>query len=111
MVTQLHRRPGTRGLLTGSAIVASFFISLCPCVLISAPPDHGVPVFRRMLLRPEQLPAELERVRKGALRHLALTDFDDLVPRAGDPTAPRRDPPRLVETRFRAALVGEALVG
>ena len=37
------------------------------------------PDVRRVLLRPEQLPAELERVRRGVLRQMPLTDFDALI--------------------------------
>jgi hypothetical protein len=53
----------------------------------------------------------MERVRQGVLRQLPLAEFDELVARATDAATVHRDPPRLVESRFRAVLDGEAFVG
>src|SRR5207249_1496711 len=85
------RSPG-RGVLAGSALLAGVVISLSPPLLVSAPPDEDPPAVRRVLLRPGQLPAELERVRRGALRQLTRAEFDDLLARA-TAAAAVRDPP------------------
>jgi hypothetical protein len=64
-----------------------------------------------VLLRTEQLTAEMERVRRGVLQQLPRSDFDELVGRAAAATAAQSDPPRLVETRYRAVLTGDSLAG
>lgn len=106
------RSPARR--LTAAAVAAAAALIVALSIPDIAAPavaagDDDPPPVRRILLRPEQLPAELERVRQGVLRQLPRAEFDDLVARAASATL--RDPPRLVETTYRAALSGEALVG
>ena len=48
---------------------------------------------------------------RGVLRQMPLTTFDELIARAAAADAALRDPPRLVETRYRAVLTGESLSG
>ncbi len=96
------------------AVGALVFISslLTPHSSLSfAGNDEGLPEIRRVLLRPEQLPAEMERVRRGVLRALPLTEFDGLLARAADAAAALREPPRLLQASYRATLTGESLTG
>jgi hypothetical protein len=71
--------------------------------------DELFPI-RRVLLRPAQLADELERVRRGVLLQMPRSEFEGLIRRA---SAVRRDqsPPVLVEARYQASLIGDALVG
>src|SRR4051794_13970130 len=50
----------------------------------AAEPDDGLPPFRRVLLSPDQLAVEMERVRRGVLRQLPCDEFEDLVRRAAE---------------------------
>jgi hypothetical protein len=83
---------------------------LCVSLLRAAAGDE-LPEIRRVMLRPEQLPAELERVRRGVLRQLPQAEFDDLLTRATAADAGVHEPPRLIEARYRAILAGDALTG
>src|SRR5581483_9697391 len=73
--------------------------------------DDDLPPVRRVLLRPEQLAAELERVQRGTLRQVPRGEFEDLLTRAAAAGADRRDPPRLAVARYKAQVVEDALVG
>jgi hypothetical protein len=73
--------------------------------------EAPMPAVRRLLLPPERVPREMERLRQGALRQLPREEFEGLVRRAAAADAARRDPPRLVEARYRGALADTALAG
>jgi hypothetical protein len=78
---------------------------------IRADVADDVPQIRRVLLQADRVAAELDKVKHGALRQLPRADFDDLLARATESVAARRDPPSLLETHYHASLSGEALVG
>ena len=65
---------------------------------------------RRLLITPDRLPEEMKRLRQAALVRLPRAEFEDLVRRAARGVA-ARNPPRLVEARYRAALTDLALAG
>lgn len=67
--------------------------------------------FRRVLISPERLPAELERVRNGTLLRLSREDFEQIVARAAQVSESQRNPSRLIETHYRASLLDNALIG
>jgi hypothetical protein len=69
------------------------------------------PSLRRILIPADRVPAELERVRQGVLVKLPRADFEARVRRAAQAHENRRNPPRLIEARYRATLVGNTLVG
>jgi hypothetical protein len=73
------------------------------------PPD--VPAIRRILLQPEQVQAELARVREGVLVQLSREGFEAKVSAARAASAARRIPPRLIEAQYSADLVETSLVG
>lgn len=66
---------------------------------------------RRVLIPAERVATELERVRQGVLVKLPRADFEARVQRAAQADENRRNPPRLIEARYRATLVDTALVG
>ncbi len=76
--------------------------------LVASADGLGDLAFHRVALRPDRLAVELERARLGVWRQLPLDQFDDLARRAATPPAER---PRLVETRYRARLDDESLMG
>jgi hypothetical protein len=73
------------------------------------PPD--VPAIRRILLQPEQVQAELARVREGVWVQLSREEFEAKVTAARAASAARRTPPRLIEAQYPADLVETSLVG
>ena len=94
----------------GRLLLAACCLLPAACYLAAAGSDD-LPELRRVLLRPDQLPAEMERVRRGVLRQLRRAEFDDLLARATAAADALRDPPRLAETHYRAELVDESLAG
>jgi hypothetical protein len=76
----------------------------------SQPVDDPVPL-RRVWLDPERVPNAMKQVRLGVLKQLPSTEFEALVRRAGLAAASHKEPPRLIEARYRATLVDSALVG
>jgi hypothetical protein len=99
--------------LTGAlAICCLVTLPLChPVTTARAAPDEELPPVRRVLLMPDQLATELRRVQRGVLRQLPRGEFEELLAQAVAAGLAQRDPPRLVETRYRAGLAGQALVG
>lgn len=88
-------------------------IGLHPSVGTGAEPDAApepLPL-RRVVVPPERLPAELERVRQGLLVQLPRAEFEERVARAARAVEAARTPPRLVEARYRATLTDAHLVG
>jgi hypothetical protein len=67
---------------------------------------------RRVLIPPERVPAELERVRQGILVQLPRKEFEARVRSAAQAGALRKQPPRLIQARYRATLQEDStLVG
>jgi hypothetical protein len=66
---------------------------------------------RRILISPERVPEILARVKKGILIQLPRQDFEEKVRRALRPFESAKNPPRLVEARYRATLMSTSLVG
>lgn len=66
---------------------------------------------RRVLLKPEQVAAELERAQKGVLALLPRAEFEAKVQQAALATELAGNPPRLVKTVYSAEVVDQALVG
>jgi hypothetical protein len=90
-----------------AALSLYHLVSLSPC---HGEEEEGMPMFRRLLLPPERLPEELQRVRDGVLVRLPIAEFDSLVERAAQ-AGRRKPPPRLLEARYHAALKEESLIG
>jgi hypothetical protein len=73
------------------------------------PPSDPLPL-RRVLIAPQDVPAQLERARKDILVQMPLEDFEAKVQQAARAGAvPQR--PRLVKARYWAELEGTTLVG
>lgn len=89
-------------------------ILFLPLVLIAGAAPAQEPVadpvpLQRLLIRPDQLPAELERVNQGTLKQLPRAQFERLVQRAAR-AGQSGKAPQLVEAHFTAELQGNALV-
>lgn len=76
-----------------------------------APPLPDPIPLQRRLLTADRVSAELERARQGIWMQRSRADFEALVQRAARAVERRRDPPRLLETRYSAQFVDNALVG
>ena len=85
-----------------------------PLLLVVGPPQavaaasDPLPI-QYVPIKVEQLPAEMERMRQGLLLQLPRAEFDRLLRRAAEARA--SNPPRLLETAYRATLNGTALEG
>ena len=64
-----------------------------------------------MWLAPDRLAQELDRAKQGVLVKLPRDEFEELVRRAAQAEAARKEPPRLVEAHYHAELADGALVG
>src|SRR5262249_22734469 len=95
-------------------LVACLLVSLSPCLLVPPSPCRAqtdpLPL-RRVLVPPERVPQEMERVRQGVLVQLSQEEFEARLARAGRAVDAGRNPPRLVEARYRAALREGSLAG
>jgi hypothetical protein len=102
-------------LLAGTLLACAIALpSLCLLADDAASPEEPVadPVpIRRVLLPPDRLAAELERAKRGVLVQLSRDDFEAKVRKAAQAGAPLKNPPRLVEARYRATLTEAALAG
>ncbi|MFQ3591941.1 MAG: hypothetical protein SNJ82_01995, partial [Gemmataceae bacterium] len=72
-------------------------------------PDEPL-ALRRIVLRPEQLLGELQRVTEGTLIRLPRADFEKKWQQAVQQSRQQATPPRLLEARYRATLVDEQSV-
>jgi len=72
--------------------------------------ESPIPI-RRILLNPERLPQELERLKQGTLVQLSRTEFEDRLRQASEAVQAQKNPPRLTESRYQAVLADSALVG
>lgn len=66
---------------------------------------------RRVVLPPERVAAELERVRNGALIALPRDEFEHRLLRAREAARMGQDPPRLIDASYSATVVNDALEG
>src|SRR5437764_9065256 len=103
---QLGRREARGPARLATAWLLAVGVGVAAC---AAPPDDELPPVRRVLLRPEQLAAELEQVQRGVLRQLPRDEFEGLVHRAAAAQDDAHNPPRLLEARYRAVLTDDAL--
>jgi hypothetical protein len=93
-------------------LVAGLFFVTFTDAHAEMPAELGDPLpLARIPLDPEQLPKEMERVRKGLLVQLPRAEFEELVRQAAQAQATLKQAPRLIEARYRARLEGTALVG
>src|SRR5437868_7090984 len=74
------------------------------------PPSIRMPEIRRVLLSPDQVPAELEKVQRGALRSVPLAEFEDLLRRATQADSPR-EMPSLLAAKYHCRWENGDLVG
>ncbi len=96
-------RPAARGQF------GSFF---SPFVPPAQPADVADPLpLQRVLVSPERLSRELERVRQGVLVQLPRNEFEARVRRAAQVSEALKKPPLLLEARYRATLTENALIG
>jgi hypothetical protein len=78
----------------------------------AADPTPADPLpLQRLLISPERLPFELQRVRQGALIQMTRDEFEARVAEAARAREAVRNPPRLVEARYHARLIDTALIG
>jgi hypothetical protein len=96
-------------------ICASAFL-LLPFVHVLAeghpPAEEADPIpIERVPLDAERLSSEMERVRRGVLVQLPRAEFEEKVRQAARATTLAKNPPQLVEARYRARLVENDLVG
>lgn len=102
----------SRRLLLISFLFLISFVNLLPVVQSqpsAEPPEQ--PLFRReLLLKPERILQEMDRVRQGVLRQMPLEEFEAKVQRAARAEAPK-NAPRLLEVSYRAVLKENALHG
>jgi hypothetical protein len=86
-------------------------LALLTCSL-AIPADAPDPVpLRRILITPERLPREMERVRQGTLVLLPREEFETRLAEAARAGEALRTPPRLLEARYRAAFSDAGLTG
>src|SRR5438270_2532251 len=89
--------------------LVAFAFGLCP---FAVPADVPEPVpLRRILVAPERLPQEMERVRQGTLLLLPRDEFEARVAQAARAGEALRNPPRLLEARYRAVFSDAGLTG
>jgi hypothetical protein len=96
-----------------AAAVALLWLNLLllPPILYAQPrPEDPLPI-QRLELPVERIPAEMENVRRNMLRLMPRSDFEDLVQMAAQAREAERDPPRLVEAKYRAVLQEDGLSG
>jgi hypothetical protein len=77
---------------------------------LPAPMPDPLPL-RRVLVAPDQLPFLLEQARQGVLLELSRADFERRVQRAALAGDSVKNPPRLLECRYRATVQDDGLVG
>jgi hypothetical protein len=96
----------TRGivLLAGALLAAG---SLLAIAAEDTAPE--VPPLRRVLIPPDRVPAELERVKQGVLLQLPRAEFEERYQKARAMSKAQKNPPRLVEASYRAILIDNAL--
>jgi hypothetical protein len=90
------------------ALLAFSAYCLLPTADCSA--EEPLPI-RRVELPPERVAAEMGRVGRGVLTQLPREQFEELVKQAAAAEAAGKDPPRLVEARYTAALADNGLSG
>ncbi|MCI0638520.1 MAG: hypothetical protein L0Y72_03035 [Gemmataceae bacterium] len=113
-VTSVHRwsRWPAYGACLGALVLAPMLSAQTPIVRLGkgeARPGDPLPI-QRVVLSPDRLTAELEKVGKGALVQMPRADFEALVGRAAAAVRARELGPRLVRSVYSAELVGNALV-
>lgn len=110
-----YRRQSLWAIVAGTLVLA-LGVAFAPGLKPSgaADPQESAPdpiPLQRVLIAPDRVPQELERVRKGVLVQLTRDDFEARVQRAAQVGEALKYPPRLVEARYRASLLEQALVG
>jgi hypothetical protein len=86
-------------------------IIILPVPIAEKPPLADPLPLLRVLVPPQRVPIEMERARKGVLRQMPRDEFEALVQRAASADQARRNPPRLLQARYRATLKEAALEG
>ncbi|HMC66199.1 MAG TPA: hypothetical protein VKI65_14780 [Gemmataceae bacterium] len=77
---------------------------------VSSGPEDAPPILR-VLVPPDRLATELERVRQGVLVQLPRAEFEQRVQRATRAAEAAKHPPKLIEARYHAVLRDAALIG
>src|SRR5262245_48950285 len=72
--------------------------------------EDPVPI-QRIELPAERIAAEMENVRRNVLKQMPRSEFEVLVQRAAQARQAEREPPRLLEARYRAVLENDGLIG
>ncbi|MCI0380999.1 MAG: hypothetical protein L0215_25725 [Gemmataceae bacterium] len=93
-------------------VLAPMLLAQTPIVRLGkTEPRPGDPFpIQRVVISPDRLAAELEKVGTGALVQMPRDDFEALVRRAAATVSARALGPRLVRSFYSAELVGNALV-
>ncbi|HEV3142245.1 MAG TPA: hypothetical protein VGZ47_00005, partial [Gemmataceae bacterium] len=84
---------------------------LCPSALLAQQRTEDPVPIQRIELPVERIPAEMENVHRNVLKQMPQSEFENLVQQAANARDAERDPPKLVEARYRAVLEGDGLVG
>ena len=106
MIPQWSNR---RRLAAGIRQWAILVFTAC-CLVPTAYCQEPRPI-QRVELPPERVAEEMERVGRGVMTQLPREQFEDLVKQAAAAAAATKDPPRLLEARYRATLRDDGLVG
>ncbi|VTS06599.1 hypothetical protein [Tuwongella immobilis] len=109
-------RCATLGLL---ALLGILGVGLSPSAHGQSPPNSPQPVamtddpipLQRLLLAPEQLVPELDRVRRGILVQMPLADWEKRLRDLARKQVEAASPPRLIEAKYRAKLIDDHLAG
>lgn len=104
--------PGVSKLVVAAGVGILVLLPWRVPVALAAPPALPDPVpLRRLLISPERLSVELQRVRQGTLLQMPRDEFEARVAEAARAGEALKNPPRLVEARYRARLLDAGLVG
>src|SRR5262245_36565276 len=94
--------------LRSHAFIACLLLILSPRPCIQA--QEPIPI-QRIVLPPERVPAEMDRVKRNALVRIPREEFEALVRAAAGAAEAARHPPKLVRATYSATLQGDGLVG
>src|SRR5262249_20928311 len=98
------------------ALILTVLVPLSPCHLVTLSSLHAEPLpdplpLKRVQIPAERAPAAIQRSAPKRWVQMPRTEFEELVQRAAAGAEAGRKQPQLVEARYRAHLVDNALVG
>src|SRR5437016_4180496 len=88
-----------------------FVAVVCLFVTLSHVHAQEPIAIQRIVLPPERVAAEMDRVKRQVLTVLPREEFEALVRSATAASEPGRDAPKLIRTNYSATLSGDGLIG